>query len=68
KHIIKFLPKQPLIIKADKDETILVNVARFTKMFENWIYNYPQQWGWIHRRWKSRPSETIEKLKFKIEQ
>ncbi|MCM8819822.1 MAG: lysophospholipid acyltransferase family protein, partial [Candidatus Omnitrophica bacterium] len=68
RHIIKFFPKQSLLIKENKHETVILNIARFTKMIESWISEYPEQWGWIHRRWKSRPSKTIEQLKFKIEQ
>jgi Kdo2-lipid IVA lauroyltransferase/acyltransferase len=28
-----------------------------TKVLEKWIKNYPGQYFWTHRRWKSKPSE-----------
>lgn len=67
KHCITLLPQEELIICEDKDETMLVNVIKLTRLIESWIRKFPCQWGWIHRRWKSRPSEIIKNLKFKME-
>ncbi len=55
KHKIKIFPEQDLISGKDKDETILLSAAKFTKIIEAWIRQGPDQWSWIHRRWKSRP-------------
>lgn len=41
----------------DKDETILINAQALTNITERYIRKYPAEWGWMHRRWKSRPSE-----------
>jgi KDO2-lipid IV(A) lauroyltransferase len=27
----------------------------FTKAIENYVARYPDQWLWVHRRWKTRP-------------
>ncbi len=35
--------------------TVLVNVQRLTEIIESYVRRYPEQWGWIHRRWKTRP-------------
>ena len=67
KHRIKILPKEELIVKDDKDETLLLNAIKFTRIIEGWIREFPYQWAWVHRRWKSRPSEQIKKSRFKIE-
>jgi KDO2-lipid IV(A) lauroyltransferase len=67
KHCIKILPPEDLIVKEDKDEMILVNVAKFTRMFESWITAHPHEWSWIHRRWKSRPDEKAYGEKFTVE-
>lgn len=55
-HEIIFEP--PLILEKAKDsrETIVLNIQRLTDMIESYIRRYPVEWGWIHRRWKSRPS------------
>jgi KDO2-lipid IV(A) lauroyltransferase len=39
------------------EETIEANIARITKIIEGYIRKYPEEWGWIHRRWKSRPNQ-----------
>ncbi|MDD5583991.1 MAG: hypothetical protein PHV55_02925, partial [Candidatus Omnitrophica bacterium] len=66
-HGIRVLKRVPLVETQDKDETVLINVITFTNIIERWIKEYPEQWGWIHRRWKSRPSEKMADVKFKIE-
>jgi KDO2-lipid IV(A) lauroyltransferase len=40
------------------EEDIRVNTARFTKIIESYIRQYPEQWIWIHQRWKTRPSRV----------
>lgn len=67
KHHLKILPEQELILKEDKDETVFANVVRFTRMIEGWIRGVDYQWSWIHRRWKSRPSEKMKSSRFKVE-
>jgi len=37
-------------------ETITINIQRLTNVIESYIRRYPAEWGWVHRRWKSRPS------------
>lgn len=55
-HKIIFEPPLELKEGRDKEETVLRNVQRLTDIIESYIRKYPAQWGWIHRRWKSRPS------------
>lgn len=39
----------------DPEEEIAVNTADFTRRIEEYIRRYPDQWLWVHRRWKTRP-------------
>lgn len=41
--------------KATDEETIQFNVQKLTNIIERYIRKYPTEWGWMHRRWKSRP-------------
>ncbi|MDP2938561.1 MAG: lysophospholipid acyltransferase family protein [Candidatus Omnitrophota bacterium] len=52
----KIIIEPPLYIeeKEDSQKTVTFNIARITKIIENYIRSYPQEWGWIHRRWKSQ--------------
>lgn len=43
------------IKRVDPEEEILVNTANFTRLLEDYIRRYPDQWLWVHRRWKTRP-------------
>lgn len=40
---------------ADATAETLRITADFTKQIENWVREYPQQYLWLHRRWKSVP-------------
>ena len=54
----KIIFEKPLILEEGKSyqETICLNIQRLTNIIESYIRRYPAQWGWIHRRWKSKPS------------
>lgn len=47
----------PLVIERTGDETQDVQklTAAFIASIENVVRRYPEQWLWIHRRWKTRP-------------
>ena len=45
----------PLIKTADKAKDIEANTARYNQVLEAFIRRYPEQWFWVHRRWKTRP-------------
>jgi KDO2-lipid IV(A) lauroyltransferase len=34
----------------------VTNTAAFTAVMEEYIRRYPEQWLWMHRRWKTRPA------------
>lgn len=55
----KIIIEPPLELEArdSKDEMLFVNVSRITNIIEQYIRKYPHEWGWMHRRWKSKPVE-----------
>jgi KDO2-lipid IV(A) lauroyltransferase len=44
-----------LIQTGDRDKDIIANTAMLTKMIENAIQKNPEQWVWMHRRWRRQP-------------
>ncbi|MCL5284663.1 MAG: hypothetical protein M1313_02730 [Nitrospirae bacterium] len=50
-----FAPPIPLLLDFPKDETIHILTALDTKFIEGAIRAHPEQWIWMHRRWKTRP-------------
>ena len=40
---------------GDRDRDVTETTARFTAEIEKFIRDYPDQWLWIHKRWKTRP-------------
>lgn len=40
------------------DEKIKAVTQIFTTEFEKWVWRYPEQWFWMHKRWKTQPSEV----------
>jgi Kdo2-lipid IVA lauroyltransferase/acyltransferase len=55
-HDIVLDPEIPLANTGDLDHDIEVNTARFTEAIERHVREHPEQWFWVHRRWKSRPA------------
>ena len=55
-HKIIIEPPLQLQEAGDDKETIVLNTTRITQVIERYIRQYPQEWGWMHRRWKSRPA------------
>ena len=47
----------PLLLQqgGEKEQDLLVNTQRFTKIIESYIRRYPEQWIWMHERWKTKP-------------
>ena len=43
------------IKREDPEGEVLVNTANFTRLIEDYVRRYPDQWLWVHRRWKTRP-------------
>lgn len=53
---IIFEPPLDLEEGSTDEETIRINIQRLTNIIESYIRKYPAEWGWIHRRWKSKPA------------
>jgi KDO2-lipid IV(A) lauroyltransferase len=41
----------------DRDEDVRAFTAMLNDVFEKMVRAYPEQWLWLHRRWKTRPPQ-----------
>lgn len=55
KYRLRFDPAVNLIRTGNNEADIAANTQLFTKIIEDYVRRYPDQWLWIHRRWKTRP-------------
>ncbi len=55
KYRLRFEPAMELIRTGDAERDIRENTQRFTKVIEDIIRKYPDQWVWVHGRWSVRP-------------
>ena len=56
RYVLHFLPELQLIDTGDSEADAIANTQLFTTALENVIRRYPEQWLWVHRRWKTRPA------------
>jgi KDO2-lipid IV(A) lauroyltransferase len=55
RYVLRFGPEVEMPRTASRAADILEGTRRSTAAIESWIRRYPDQWLWIHRRWKTRP-------------
>jgi KDO2-lipid IV(A) lauroyltransferase len=63
KYRLRFEPAVELIRTGNTERDIFVNTQRFAKVIEEIIRKYPEQWVWVHARWKVRPKGEPELYK-----
>ena len=55
KYVLHFGSELRLAETSDHEADILAATQQCNDVLESWIRRYPDQWLWIHRRWKTRP-------------
>jgi KDO2-lipid IV(A) lauroyltransferase len=54
RHVLRVTKPLELEHTGDKQKDVFVNTQLFTKMLEDIIREYPEQWVWMHSRWKTK--------------
>jgi KDO2-lipid IV(A) lauroyltransferase len=57
KYRLRFEPPLDLIRTGDAERDVYENTQRFARVTEEIIRKYPEQWVWVHARWKTRPKD-----------
>jgi len=55
KYILRFGERMEMIRTGDAAGDVLANTAAYAAMTERYVRANPEQWLWMHRRWKTRP-------------
>ena len=55
KYVLHFGPELRFRESDDPEADIVAATQQCNDVLESWIRRYPDQWLWIHRRWKTRP-------------
>jgi KDO2-lipid IV(A) lauroyltransferase len=56
KYRVEFGPALELVRTGDNEADAVANTALFNRIFADYVRKYPDQWLWVHRRWKTRPN------------
>jgi Kdo2-lipid IVA lauroyltransferase/acyltransferase len=54
-YVLRFGKELEVVHSGDAERDAVNNTASLTAAIEGMIRQYPEQWLWMHRRWKTRP-------------
>jgi len=55
RHRVHVLPIMQVERTDDPASDVVRNTQRFSAVFEDMVRRHPEQWLWMHKRWKTRP-------------
>lgn len=55
-HILRFEDALPLVECEDTREAIHRNTRLYNEAIERMVLRHPEQWFWMHKRWKLKPA------------
>jgi KDO2-lipid IV(A) lauroyltransferase len=53
---LAYQPALTLVRTGDEASDVVVNTQHFMDIVEAHVRQYPDQWLWVHRRWRERPA------------
>ena len=54
----EFGPEIVTVKTGDRQKDIETNTQEYNRVIENFIRRYPDQWFWVHQRWKTKPYQA----------
>ena len=61
RYRLVFSPEVEVTRTGNQEADILANMQRFTKVIEQIVRRYPDQWLWVHQRWKTQRCQARKK-------
>lgn len=52
------LPEIPLRVTDNEEDDVVYNTQILTNFIEDTIRKHPEQWVWMHERWKTQPEDV----------
>ncbi len=52
RHVLRFEEALPLLEDDDPEQAIRANARAYNAVLEGFVLRHPEQWFWMHRRWK----------------
>jgi Kdo2-lipid IVA lauroyltransferase/acyltransferase len=59
KQHMHILPEIPIKTSGDDEADMVYNTQVLTNFIEDVIRKYPEQWVWMHKRWRTKPGQEI---------
>jgi KDO2-lipid IV(A) lauroyltransferase len=56
---INCYPELEMTVTGDEETDLIVNTQKLSNVTEQEVRKYPEQWVWMHERWKTKPGEEI---------
>jgi KDO2-lipid IV(A) lauroyltransferase len=57
-YTLLFLPAVEPARSGDEGADIIADTQKFTRIVEDMVRRYPEQWLWLHQRWKTKPCQV----------
>lgn len=52
----------PVSTELPRAQAVEAHTAQLTQVLESYIRRYPEQWLWLHRRWKGQPPSGLDAI------
>jgi KDO2-lipid IV(A) lauroyltransferase len=52
RHVLRFEEPLPIIDRQNVNDEIRLNTRAYNAALERLVLRHPEQWFWVHRRWK----------------
>ena len=58
-HEINCYPSVTMEVTGDEERDLIVNTQKLSDVVEKEVRRYPEQWVWMHQRWKTKHGKEI---------